>query len=413
MRRSTPLLGLLVTAAVSLVTLTSAVFFERGPDPVVFPPQQIPIYFPHNYHVRAPDEAKGTTGEGLSCTFCHENIEESAKSSDEDIPGHGTCDTCHDEWIGDEDEPAPIEKCGLCHTDLDARKGTVTSSVAKRMIVPKPNIIFPHSAHTEAEVACVECHDRVPTKTVATRDDYPTMDRCIACHEDRGVSTACTTCHLQTVSGRIQTKYSSGELKPNRYHLAAIHEGDFLRTHAVPAQRDQKYCDNCHTKSECLECHDGIGRDVRYHPGDWISTHYLRARKDDMRCQSCHRFQTFCLNCHIRSGVASVTTPDNVAQRRTIRGNGTIAPGPHPMGPEWTGVAGNLGQNFHGFHAQRNIRACVSCHQEQYCLQCHTTGGLGGNPHGPNPQRLKGSTASKRNARACLKCHDPADNSWR
>lgn len=403
----------LALGSLALGFATGAVFFERGPDPVIFPEQQIPIYFTHNYHVRKPDEAKGLTGEGLSCTFCHENVEEAAKSSDLDIPGHDTCDTCHDEWIGDEDDPAPLEACGRCHTDLDPKRGVVTSTAAKRVLVPDPNIIFSHEAHIGAEIACVECHDKVPSKAVAGRDDYPTMDRCIACHEDREVSVECKTCHVTTVSGRIQTEYASGQLKPSRYHLSAIHEGDFLRTHAVPAQRDAQYCEQCHSKSYCLECHDGIGRDVRYHPGDWISIHYIKAKKDDVRCESCHRFQTFCLNCHVRSGVATVATPDNMVTRRTIRGSGSIQPGPHPMGDEWTGLSGNLGRNFHGFHAQRNIRSCVSCHQEQYCLQCHTVGGLGGNPHGPNPQRLKGSTASQRNARACLKCHDAADTSWR
>ena len=70
--------------------------------------------------------------------------------------------------------------------------------------------------------------------------------------------------------------------------------------------RDRDYCDQCHSTNDCLKCHDGIARNLRYHPGDWISVHPLRARKDDFRCQSCHRVQTFCIDCHIRTGIAAI-----------------------------------------------------------------------------------------------------------
>ncbi|MCA9553165.1 MAG: cytochrome c3 family protein [Myxococcales bacterium] len=399
-----------LTCILGLAVLTTgAVFFEGGPDEVVYPRQTIPVYFNHDYHVRKPDEAKGITGEGLDCQFCHENVGDSETSADRDIPGHGSCDTCHDEWIGDEDEPAPTKECARCHKDLAA--GTTTT--AARLSVPTPNLIFPHKRHVEAEVKCTECHKNVPDKTVATRDDYPTMDRCIACHEERDAPVTCQTCHPSGVNGRLVTRYAEGELKPRRLHVAAIHDADFLHDHAVPARRGPEYCDSCHEKKDCTSCHDGVGWDARYHPGDWIGQHSLRARKDDFRCQSCHRAQTFCFNCHLASGVASGGSVAAIVQHRTVRVDpGTNAPvGPHPMTAD--GWLDPVSRNFHGFHAQRNIRACASCHQEQYCTTCHAVGGIGGNPHGPNPERLRGNTASKRNARACLKCHSPSDPSWR
>jgi hypothetical protein len=217
--------------------------------------------------------------------------------------------------------------------------------------------------------------------------------------------------------------YPSGQLKPQRYHAFAIHDANFLRDHALPAQRERAYCQECHTESDCMACHDGIARDTRYHPDAWIAQHSIRARKDDFRCQSCHRTQTFCLSCHIRSGVATAGTLANPLERRTLRLSDRADPrspavGPHPMAAD--GWLDPTSRNFHGFHAQRNIRACAGCHQEQYCIQCHGSG-FGGrngpnravNPHGPNPERLRGSLAAKQNARACLKCHSPADPSWR
>jgi hypothetical protein len=415
-KRALTMVSVLATSA-----LCGAVVFEGGPDPVIFPKQDIPIYFNHDYHVRTPDEKTGVSGEGLDCDFCHENVSDSEKSSDRDIPGHDSCDGCHEEWIGEEEAPAPIKECARCHLDLAhaaAQSATTADKITvKKIDIPRPNIIFPHAAHTKAEVQCIECHDRVPKKTVATRDDFPTMDRCVECHSKEGASVECTTCHYADSSGRIVTRFRDGELKPNRLHSYAIHDANFLDDHAVAAQRNKSYCDNCHKEDYCLSCHDGTTRDVRYHPGDWVSMHYIAGKKDDTRCQSCHRLQSFCLDCHVRSGIATIQDVSRSMTRRTVRVNKDtkVATGPHPMGYDW--VERKKSRNFHGFHAQRNIRACASCHQEQYCLQCHSSkmrpGGVGRNPHGPNPQRLKGSVASKRNARMCLKCHLPSDDAWR
>jgi hypothetical protein len=400
------LMALLSLGAAAVASATA--YFERGPDPVIFPPQQIPLYFLHNLHVRPANEEEGVMGVGLACTYCHENIEESQKATDRDIPGHEVCESCHAEWIGDDVEPAPPEGCAHCHRGLSRDQRKV---IEPKLTIPDPQIKFPHAKHVAAQVSCAECHGNVAKKTLATRDDFPTMDRCVACHQARKVSVECTTCHLSLPSGKVATEYPNGRLKPNRMHSAAIHDADFLHDHAVPAQRDKSYCAKCHTDNDCMACHDGMARSEQYHPADWMAMHSLHARKDNFRCQSCHRTQTYCIDCHVRSGVATVMTPQQEVTRRTIRVEGGTAVGPHPMSAD--GWNDPTSRNFHGFQAQRNIRACTACHQEQYCLQCHSVGGPGGNPHGPNPERLKGSTAQLRNARACLKCHSPTDPSWR
>lgn len=411
MRRRVALLIIAASAAL----LAGAVIFEGGPSPVIFPRQTLPLYFDHAYHTRAPDEARGIVGEGLDCDFCHENISEQATSGERDIPGHSVCESCHGDWIGDEETPGKISDCARCHKDLDPAG---TSTRAAPMVIPPPNIKFAHKDHVISTIACTACHDQVPKKTLATRDDFPTMDRCIQCHQERAVSTECTTCHLESPTGKLVTSFPQGKLMPVRYHGFAAHTGDFLRDHAVPAQRDPAFCQTCHSQSECLECHDGVNRDTRFHPGDWMAVHGTRSRIDDFRCQSCHRLQSFCFDCHVRSGVASVIDPKTFnLTRQTIRTENGVPNGPHPMAAQgWLSPAS---RNFHGFHAQRSMRACVSCHQEQYCIRCHGSGfgtggpSIGGNPHGPNPERLRNSAARNNNARACLKCHSPADPSWR
>jgi hypothetical protein len=150
--------------------------------------------------------------------------------------------------------------------------------------------------------------------------------------------------------------------------------------------------------------------------------HANKSRIDDVRCTSCHRQQSFCMDCHVRSGVASIVAVNDprTFTRRTVRvaSNG-LPTGPHPMAADGWLSPGS--RNFHGFHAVRSMNACASCHQEQYCVRCHgsTFGGRvnverkGGSPHGPNPERLKGSAARGNAARACLKCHSPFDPAWR
>lgn len=407
-RIATPL-ARFALAALGLAS-AGALFFEAGPNDVIYPKQRIPLKFDHAFHLREADEAKGITGAGLGCDDCHESVATSSLAADRNLPNHEVCEDCHE--VEPTDDPAQSQ-CTWCHGDLEAK----TTTVAAKMWLPAPNIIFSHERHLAADVKCLDCHKNVPERGLATRADLPTMDRCVECHDERGAAQACTTCHLSTHGGRMVSKYPEGELKPARLHVAAIHDPDFLHDHAAPAQRDPTYCSNCHEQKDCLTCHDGVARDMRYHPGDWIAQHPLRARHDDFRCQSCHRFQSFCIDCHVRTGIAGVGTDVSVGfERGTVRRTNNVPQGPHPMTADGWLDPGS--RNFHGFHAQRNIRACVACHQEQYCISCHgsafaTGSSFGGNPHGPNPQRLKGSTASKRNARACLKCHDPSDPAWR
>lgn len=414
MNRTTRILLLALAASL----LTGAVVFEGGPNAIVFPRQQNPLKFNHRRHVAETDQAKGVEGEGMSCTFCHETVSDQVNNAERDIPKHDVCENCHDKDAPPDQgaKPFPMSECEKCHGDINK---TRTSTKAKPMVIPAPNLKFAHADHVKAGLECDKCHARVKDRTLATRDDVPTMDRCISCHKEMNVKAECATCHLTGATGRLVTAFAEGDLKPARYHAAAVHSGDFLRDHAVPANRDPGYCKNCHSTDYCMECHDGAGRNARYHPGDWIAVHGTRSRTDDFRCSSCHRMQSFCLDCHVQSGVASmVDIKTNIVTRRTVRVNDSgLATGPHPMSAD--GWLNPGSRNFHGFFAQRSIQSCASCHQEQYCLTCHASGfgtggpSRGGNPHGPNPERLKGSAVRGNNARACLKCHSPYDSSWR
>jgi hypothetical protein len=96
----------------------------------------------------------------------------------------------------------------------------------------------------------------------------------------------------------------------------------------------------------------------------------------------------------------------------------------HPPKSVWTD--GQRTPSHHAWEAQRNLNACVSCHQERDCLSCHATRGVGGRgawPPNPNREPPLGRNvnphpagfaarcrqALRQNARPCLTCHAATD----
>ena len=122
---------------------------------------------------------------------------------------------------------------------------------------------------------------------------------------------------------------------------------------------------------------------------------------DNPRCASCHQETQFCLPCHQRTGVTMTGGPG------AIRKQGRF----HPPAAVWSEPPRT--RQHHGFEAQRNITACVSCHTERDCATCHATAGGGGRGYNPHPPgfRAKCASALRKNARPCLVCHEANDTS--
>lgn len=56
----------------------------------------------------------------------------------------------------------------------------------------------------------------------------------------------------------------------------------------------------------------------------------------------------------------------------------------------------------HGRAARQDLMACTTCHQQTYCMQCHSDLGSRINPHGPG---FDAARMSARNSQLCLACH--------
>ncbi len=391
---------------------------DGGPSPVIFPEQVLSVRFNHKKHVKQL---------GMQCTTCHDAAKTSRNAADSLLPPATRCDACHGTNHRDSSavttrETRPLGQCNFCHLDYDAARPNVVA----RLVLPKPNLRFDHRQHVVTEkIRCTTCHGQVGELELATRDQLPRMKQCVTCHtlgqgdvrpvEKRGVvkrkpSGACPTCHLTEASGKLTTSFASGKLLPPPWLHDAGHGSDFIERHKKIAGDDSQFCANCHQERFCVGCHDGNVRPRAVHPNDFISQHPIAARQDNPRCSSCHQQQSFCLSCHQRAGVTLSGPAGNFAHRGRF----------HPPKSVWTD--GLRTSSHHAWEAQRNLNACVSCHQERDCTLCHATRGVGGrgapvspgaagqgvNPH---PVSFLGRCrqALRQNARPCLTCHGPND----
>jgi hypothetical protein len=404
--------------------LLSAVLFcappADGPSPVLIPEQQIPLTFSHQLHLK----------KNIACEYCHEKAPESTSASDFLIPKEESCTDCHPIDHKQPEKQAKIAaRCDACHPGYKPEMG---ENVA-RVVVPAPHLKFNHKIHVDQKMPCQKCHGEMTDVTLATREQLPRMEMCLKCHigGSKHAPSRCATCHVIKPSGTMQLTFSDveGKLAPSGAIRGDSHTPEFRRNHAYVARSDEQYCLNCHRKDECLSCHNGVFKPMDIHANDYVSIHSTEARRDTLRCQACHRMQSFCLGCHQRSGVA-LDPPGGIADRPTASPLKF-----HPDGWADIGVAFRGDKNHHAWQAQRNIRACVSCHREQTCVRCHASSHMlsdgvtkpfdspyqnGLNPMAkesgisPHPRHWGGKcqALAARNQRVCLKCHLVGDPQW-
>jgi Cytochrome c7 and related cytochrome c len=372
---------------------------DEGPSDVIFPPQHITLRFNHAKHL-----AKDI---GATCKTCHSGAFRSASSQDMLIPKGTTCDACHST---DHDKLSAVKpgdeamgQCGFCHLGYSPADGNRVAELS----MPRANMIFNHKAHIDRNIGCPQCHGAVDQLELATRDQLPRMLGCFGCHEmpdsaSRGTAkSACDTCHFRgdQTSGptRLKTMFATGSLLPPRWLHNSQHTPDFINRHAAIAADDSAFCANCHTEDFCTDCHDGRVRPRNIHPSDYLNMHPIEARMEPQRCQACHQEQNFCLDCHMRVGVSqSSPTGDKDSGRF------------HPPKSIWSDPPMQPGS--HGFEAERNLNACVSCHTERDCVACHGAQGVGAG-FDPHKNGFLGGCARqmRRNPRPCFVCHEPTD----
>lgn len=148
---------------------------------VAAPPQPIP--FDHSLHLQI-QLAAGS----LACTDCHPGA---ARGTHAGLPPLSRCLGCHMRPQGA--PPGPNEH-------LVRAAATAGRPLRWIQVTRNPgHVHFSHGAHVaRAGMSCADCHGdvarwaRPPTTPVAELTD---MNRCLACHRERGAPTDCGTCH--------------------------------------------------------------------------------------------------------------------------------------------------------------------------------------------------------------------------
>jgi hypothetical protein len=297
--------------------------------------------FPHDLHA-------GT----MTCVECHAGI---AKGDAATLfPKLETCTTCHDKGV---------------RWKPPGTKG------------PTGWMTFSHAAHDEIvgkEATCITCHTN-GVKADSAKIVRPNPARCESCHDKHlADESTCSKCHnpLSKAVG-ISLKRIAAFPRPVSHTRPY-----FASSHGAQSGVDKAPCATCHVvENFCSNCHAGEKNTKRYHPANFAARHAPEAYGRDVECAGCHSTEAFCRSCHQQSGLAAKTG---------VRNGGRF----HNAQPQWL--------LKHGTAARQELTTCTTCHQQSYCMQCHSNVGWRVSPHGPD---FDGARMQKRNSALCLRCH--------
>lgn len=275
----------------------------------------LPVADPHGQRVLAetPDQIIAAhpthQANNVPCETCHAAAQESRAGSDNLLPGMDVCGQCH--------EIDNSEKCGDCHTQPQnpAPAQRVTTLVQR----------FPHAAHIARGMKCEACHG-----PATAEPQIPSMSSCRGCHETASGLSDCEMCHAE-----------SENLHP------ATHTDGWDSYHATVARVDQAACADCHTETDCQECHAGDNVRPRVHPLNYSYSHALDALNQELACTACHDDMQFCRSCHAAERVLPVSHSRS----------------------DWVGKHGGR----HAEEAEFDLESCVACHDADspVCVECH------------------------------------------
>jgi hypothetical protein len=317
-----------------------------------------------------------------SCEPCHTTLHDAVALDTADIRAFPTPPSHDSSWIQHHQTAAAGPTCAVCH----AQQFCATCHVNAGLV---------------AAIESLPPDDRVAAMFRGRRGSYPKpashaaadWDRAHAAAARAGVSE-CANCHAQEsclTCHRIQERVPAIARLPRRARNGAFgvdlagltpanHLPDMLLRHRVLAAGGAAACATCHRPSYCASCHDAA-KAPTFHGANFIQRHAQQAYAAEAECASCHQTQIFCRSCHMTLGRSNTSAPI---------GQGKY----HDRQPGWL-----FG---HGGVARRSIETCASCHEQRFCLRCHSaTTGWHINPHGPNFD----PKVQSKNPAMCLICH--------
>ena len=118
----------------------------------------------------------------LDCLYCHRSAHQSRTAS---VPSLHLCMGCHQN----------LEATGAgSQTLLDHWKRQQPVAWVRLQRLPD-FVYFTHERHLAHGLQCATCHGEVQEMTTTPRAASYEMGWCLSCHQQRGVSQDCLTCH--------------------------------------------------------------------------------------------------------------------------------------------------------------------------------------------------------------------------
>ncbi len=303
-----------------------------------------------------------------------------------------TCAGCHAGIVsGDSSRffSVTAEDCAACHDGTQEKR--VEWSPPER---PATNLVFSHTQHVarleragREPLDCVGCHqEKGATRRMQVARARP--ETCLACHAPNAEShyassVACATCHAPLAAARAIPVSDVADFPRPPDHARQ----DFVLTHERDVAAAPERCAVCHARQSCERCHlnaqevpaiAALAPDARvaqvvagkagewprppsHARADWATAHGFQAEASIETCANCHA-RPSCAACHTGA------EPDVVAR----------LPEPKPGGPRGILLAdvrppGHTAAFVfeHGAAAASGSPACMACHTEKQCADCH------------------------------------------
>lgn len=284
-------------------------------------------------------------------------------------------------------------------------------------------ILFPHARHEQAKVECITCHEAIwDAKTLSAPDLLPREAKCLECHKAKKAQGDCAFCHKDV---RYAAAWPKRDPRLNFNHAAHLER--------VTPKED---CTKCHSRlsqpgkpapvsdghAACLKCHD--------HAQQYA----------DASCQTCH----VNLAAYALRPVTQVSHQGDFVRRHGLiaKSNATSCSTCHDQNfcldchaktamvkvetklidrPDRQFIHRNDWLGRHSVEARADAASCRRCHSASSCDTCHQLEGVGAgvsdarNPH-PLGWTLPGSgefhgDAARRDINSCASCHDQGDQS--
>jgi hypothetical protein len=202
---------------------------------------------------------------GAQCVDCHVSLSDKDKPAKAPVVAEETCKKCHDNKTAE-------FGCTLCHTNPD----NVKPQSPRRL-----NTRFSHSQHVDTSKTCTPCHQGLETTAKASAKNFPAMEICMTCHDNRKAQGACAACHADLQS-----------IKPVSHDNQWLERGG----HGYQARFPGAECKKCHETSYCDQCHQG-NTPVKIHSPGYEFEHGLDVKRKDLDCTVCHQTR-MCSRCH-------------------------------------------------------------------------------------------------------------------